>query len=238
MRVAVLEDDMYVRQQVVTLLRRLRPHWHVQEADSLSAITKLLQLGKFDAILADIHLSDGCFFTSNIAVPADCQLVFITGDAAFALKAFESQAVDYLVKPVGIDRILETVERIERKSLVAQNSESAQDRKPRVKYLYDSSIRMCSLEEIAFVRANLKSCEIFLSNGSRGLVQMGINHFQTMAPSDQFWRIHRSYILNIDSEFRAAKDEFGRLNVQIPLLGVTIPVSKANERLFKTATLA
>lgn len=238
MRVAVLEDDVYVRAQIVSIIKRLRPHWVIREVDSLGLLQNLFEREVIDVLFADIHVADGCFFESQLKLPDDCALIVITGDVAFALKAIEDQVVDYLIKPVGIERVLDAIERFERRFIPVKEMIGALDKKPRIKYIHGTGVRVCAIDDVAYVRANLKTCEIFLMDGERGLVQFGINHFETLISSAQFWRIHRSYLLNIDSHFQAKRDELGRMNVEIPSLGVTLPVSKTNERRFRTSVLA
>lgn len=238
MKVAVLEDDPFVLAQVVSLIKRLRPHWIIREAGSIGMLRNLLAYEMVDVLFADIHVADGCFFESSVKIPVDCALIIITGDISFAIKAIEEQVIDYLIKPVGVERLLVAIERFERRSVSSKEIKVALNDKLRIKYEHRSGIRVCVVDDVAYVRANLKTCEIFLMNGDHGLVQFGINHFESLILGTKFWRIHRSYILNIDSEFHAGRDEFGRMYVNIPRLKVTLPVSKVNERRFRVRDLA
>lgn len=237
MQILILENDHHVRQHVAMLIRRIRPHWVVVEAESIADAVLHMELNTINAIFADVHLDDGCFFDDALTLPDRCALVVMTGDETFALRAIQREAIDYLLKPIGLERLLDAVEKVERRCVEKDLIEIRPPAASRVRYVHKSAVRFCALEDIVFVRANLKSCDIVLRDGEVGLVQYGINAFESVLPRPKFLRIHRSYILNIDAPFQVIRDDLGRMFVDMQLLNMRLPVSKPNERKFRNPVL-
>src|SRR5690606_9833047 len=115
------------------------------------------------------------------------RVVFVTAHDHFAVKAFEANAVDYLLKPVHPDRLAETIRRLENASLApaAENAaEAAGTTLETVLTLRDSGVvHRVPVREIAAIRAEGGYTRVYRSGGSPVLVLQAIGKWEAILPS-------------------------------------------------------
>lgn len=111
-RVIVVDDEPLARQAMRQLLRAHPSIELAGEADSVASAAKLVEAARPDAIFLDIEMSDftGFELLRQLATPP--KVIFVTAHAQHAVQAFEFDAVDYLLKPVGPDRLADAVTRL------------------------------------------------------------------------------------------------------------------------------
>lgn len=117
MRIAIFEDEAFAREQLKRTIQRLRPNYQVvHESDSLAdAIQYFSTIPEIDLAFMDIELADGncfdIFSQANVNVP----IIFTTAYSDFALKAFKTDSVDYLLKPIADVDLLMGINKFEQR---------------------------------------------------------------------------------------------------------------------------
>ena len=114
MRIAVIDDEKYSRVELIHQLRTLQPQAEIQEAGNGAQAMKLLENQTFDILFIDIHLGD--MEGTTVAALArrlmpDARIVFATAYSEYAVKAFELQVDDYILKPFDPERIRQVLSR-------------------------------------------------------------------------------------------------------------------------------
>ena len=113
MKALIVEDEPRARRVLENLLRT---HFPDVDIVGLTASVKdtvaWLAENRIDVIFMDVELSDGNCFDIFAAVKVDAQVVMITAYDNYAVKAFEVNSVDYLLKPVDVDELRRAVERV------------------------------------------------------------------------------------------------------------------------------
>jgi two-component system, LytTR family, response regulator len=131
-------------------------------------------------------------------------VIFITGYAEYAVRAFEVDAVDYLCKPfdrerllVSIDRALRYLDRQERagRGLYAEERGQAQRRLSRVTIKEDTEIVFVPVEDILWIEAANKYVVIHTANGQKHIARQTIQSLEDTLDPGQFVRIHRSVLV-------------------------------------------
>lgn len=194
----VIDDEALARQDLIDVLAEFKQVDVVGEADSISgARRKITQLNPH-IIFLDIQLPGESGFDLLEHLPQEIKIIFVTAFDQYAIRAFEVNAQDYLLKPVSRERLAATLERIE------DDGASAVDNVR--KLTPEDNIFLKKNKGYAFIRVSQIICvtawddytEIFLKSGEHLLVHKSMKEWETRLPEQLFCRIHRSSIVNIE----------------------------------------
>ncbi len=157
-----------------------------------------LQNNDVDIIFLDIDmpLLDGLSFLQSLQVVPF--VVITTAHDEYALKGFDLQAIDYLVKPIPFPRFLKSVTRIVGLKQAANNAKSKQTEKAKIFVKVDKKrMQKIYLDEIIVVES-LKDYIRIVTTSAKYIVHRTLSSFTDELPSDKFLRIHRSYTIALD----------------------------------------
>src|SRR5688572_503019 len=117
LHILIVDDDHRACELLRYQLRRAAPEAQVlAELYTASAAKLRLEQNDYDGVFLDVQLPDGNGFDVVPFVHPDAAIIFVTGRNDQALRAFEVNAVDYIVKPVVESRLVRTLRRIQRAS--------------------------------------------------------------------------------------------------------------------------
>lgn len=162
-----------------------------------------------DLLFLDIQMPGRDGFEVLEALEDPPWVVFCTAYDAYALKAFEACALDYLLKPVDPDRLARTLDRIERlrgaetgsgdvAAQLRRLAESLQQPGPRrLQARSGDRIRFVELDEVRYFRAADKYVEAHTYDETV-LLDQSLNRLEGTLPAGRFARIHRSFLVNLD----------------------------------------
>ena len=136
------------------------------------------------------------------------ELIFATGYNDFAIQAFEMSAIDYLLKPIQIEKLEKSIEKL-KKSLLHTNIDKrleALKNNFNADDIYKRAVpgaeglMFVEVENIAFLEADGSYCTIWLNDNSKILVSKKLKYFDDLLKNRaQFYRIHRSSLININA---------------------------------------
>lgn len=172
-----------------------------------------------DLIFCDIHMPglNGLQLVQNM--PYKPMVIFVTAYEHFALQGFELDVLDYLVKPVPLERF----QRACQKAYLAMEMKRAYtiQATPGRKYLFvysDYNLVKISFDQIEYIEGLKDYVKIHLTGGSRPLLsRMSIKSLEQQLPTEQFYRVHRSYIINVDHVTRIRRGRVKTVNSELPL---------------------
>ena len=233
MRVVIVDDEKLAR----SLLREyLTDHADVEVvaecANGLEAVKAVAEL-KPDLIFLDIQMPRLDGFEVLDLVGGDVNVIFVTAYDQYALRAFEVNAVDYLLKPFGPERLAEALRRaretVERKERLPVNAIVSASRPPgakleRVLIRDGAQVHVIPVAKIDYIEAQ-DDYVCFRADGKQFLKQQTLAEVEVQLDSSRFVRIHRSYILNVD---RLAKLDLYAKDSHAAILrdGTRLPVSR------------
>lgn len=190
MRVLVVDDEPLARARMAALLGECAGVEVVGSVgDGESALAALDELQP-DALLLDINMpgTDGVALAQRLAGRARPQVIFCTAYEAHALKAFELGAVDYLLKPVRLDRLRDALQRAQRRLADAPREPAAylrgRLRGEQVRIALDEVI--CLLADEKYVVVQHRRGELLIEDSLRQLEE---------AYPDQLIRLHRNCLV-------------------------------------------
>jgi len=250
LRVLVAEDDVVQRDALVRWIGELQPGWRVvATAGSVDEVTAAIEECAPDLCLVDLHLAGAPSGDWVKSLDARLPIVFVTGDPDFAVHAFDSAAIDYVLKPITLRRLKVALDRaaadprLSRKPMAvgsgsgdAEGGLAAGGGGAGLKWLTMSrgnEVLVVSPREIIFLEADLKYTRVVCSRGE-GLVRTGINELCDRFADDQFVKIHRSVVVNLRYVASVKRGELGHLDVYLKDRSDVLRVSKTFQHVFKS----
>lgn len=203
----IIDDELKSRQTLRQGLMGLRYDVKVTaEADSVRSGIRTIIDFQPDIVFLDIQLSDGTGFDilEHLGEIVDFDLIFVTAYNQFALKAFEYSTVDYLVKPLHPDKLQRAVKKVIQtpKKQIKERLSILMDLKKENSF---NKIGLNTQEGTYFVYLeHIIRCEgqsyyttFFLTDGRKIIVSKTIKEYEILLQNTDFFRIHKSHIVNI-----------------------------------------
>lgn len=196
-RALLVDDNEGDRDQ---LRFRLADHSEVKiigEASSVAAAAILCRDLQPNLIFLDVDMPEGDGFSLLEKLDYAPAIIFVTGFDAFALRAFEVNAFDYLLKPVNPNRLNEALKRVlysERP--VEKGSLKSTDR---VALCGDRNRRVVYVAEISGIKAYRNYNEVYISDRTTACVRDTMTHWESRLPKVLFASPHRSLIVNVQA---------------------------------------
>lgn len=127
------------------------------------------------------------------------KVIFTTAHKEYALEAFELEAVDYLLKPVSLERLIRAVNKISREPIThAKKEEFGVDNKSFLYLKADRKMVKVRFDEIVYIESMKDYVKIYRSAGPPLVVKQSISSLEELLPSNLFVRVHRSFIVAIN----------------------------------------
>jgi len=200
-RALLIDDEPLAR---LELRRLLAAHPQIVvsgEAGTLNDARALLSgPSEYELVFLDIQLRGGTGFDLLDSVRPGAQVVFVTAYDRYALRAFEVNALDYLLKPVSVARLAATLQRLgDARSSSAPAAPEGQrlTLEDRVFVKVDGATRFVPVAAICAVRSAENYTELVLQGGQTLLVLRTLKSWEEALPEDQFVRIHRQALVNL-----------------------------------------
>jgi two-component system response regulator AlgR len=205
LNVLIVDDEPLARQRLRTLLSDCTqtPVIVGGEASNTAEALDLLEQMQFDAVLLDIHMPGGDglalarrlkelpYFQTN--PPA---IVFITAHAEHAVEAFELTATDYLTKPVRLERLQNSLQKIEqfRQSIRRLEPENDSKKTTEILVIQERGItERIPLREVLYLKAELKYISVRTALKTH-ILEGSLNELEVRYPNN-FLRVHRNALV-------------------------------------------
>ena len=196
-KVLAIDDEPLALQQLAAYIKKIPQLELVAECQSALEAKEILNNENIDAIFCDINMPDlnGMDFVKSLAAPP--LIVFTTAYSEYAVEGFKVDAVDYLLKPFGLDDFRRAANRIvERLSTVPKtiNDEPDDDT---IFIKTDYKVIKLSIGDIRYIEGMSEYLKIHLDGQPKPVVTLlSMKKMEEYLPP-YFMRIHRSYIINL-----------------------------------------
>lgn len=213
LKAILVDDEQIARQRFASLIEEYNasiPESKIEiigEAASGTEAIPMIYSQKPDVVFLDIQMPGlNGFEILDLLTFERPQIVFVTAYDEFALKAFEVHAIDYLTKPVRIERLAKTINRLFDIQSIKHQSESIQtlskeretNQLARLTVHDGEKLKVVKLDEIKRIEAEEKLVFIYLQSG-RFKSDFTLDSLETRLNPEQFMRVHRSHIVSIDA---------------------------------------
>ena len=208
--VLIIDDETLSRETIATIVTNYcKTAKVVGEAigikDGLLAIKEL----KPDVILLDIQLEDGSGFELlKLAEPIASFVIFITAYEEYAIKAFKTSALDYLLKPVDIEELKTALSKAEEQKskhtieaqlniLLTNFSQATSPQQQKIVLKTTDQMHILAPNEIVHLESDGNYTKFFLVNKKTILVSKTLKEYEDILDTTHFVRIHQSHIVNM-----------------------------------------
>ena len=156
-----------------------------------------LQKHDIDLMFLDIQMPmlKGTDLLKTLAAPP--KVIFTTAYREFALDGFDFNAIDFLLKPISLDRFLKAVQKVIQQNMHETPDERLSESKRFVYFRAERKMVKIPLEEIEYVESLKDYVKIF-GKGSPLVTRQTITSIHEMLPQEEFIRVHRSFIVAIN----------------------------------------
>ncbi len=229
-KVIIVDDELSARENLSYLIEDFCPE--ITIIDTCCNVEEaLLSIDKNnpDVVFLDIEMPQkNGFQLLKECDNFDFQIVFITAYDQYAIKAFEVSALDYLLKPIDIDRLIETVDKIKNQQVIA----SFQDRMTafsenkqklsKISIPYKSDYVVLNIDDIICIEADRMYSYIHTLDGEKYIASKNLNYYEELFFETQnLKRVHRSWVANLSKV-----DSYSLTSRKIHINDKEIPVSK------------
>ena len=261
----IADDEALLRHHLDKSLAEVWPELEiVSKAKNGTEAMQSIQQLKPDVAFLDIRMPelDGISLAKQLNKLASPPLVvFITAYDEYAVKAFEHNAMDYLLKPINEERLLATCQKIQARlssnqiqsghmpeqpdiaalmSQLQQLSQSAsqQNKQQYLTWLKASvgeDIHLIAVDDVVYFKAEDKYVSIF-KKGQAGsleefILRVSLKELLAQLNPDEFWQIHRSVVVKVSAIDKVKKGLSGQMSAYVS--GDKLPISRASQALFK-----
>lgn len=232
MKALVIDDEELARTRVVHLLKQVPDIEFLGEcSNGKMAIEKINQLNP-DLIFLDINMTDmtGFEMLQKIDISPKPMVIFVTAYDNYALKAFDVDAFDFLLKPFRDERFFKTIDKVRKISrhqidsnfkkrmvemfnFYKQNElKSVKNRKLPIKQ--GNKTILLDANDIIYITASGYYAEIFVAN-KKYVLRESLNNLCEILSPDDFLRVHRSTIVNLHHIKEIVHSEFSEIDVRM-----------------------
>ncbi len=217
MRILIVEDEHLAVEKLKRMILTARPQASiVHRTESVSETVSWLSTHQVDLIFMDIHLSDGSAFQVFEELHVQTPIVFVTAYDKYAIKAFQNNGVDYLLKPINQEDLERTFVKIERiKQLPVPNGDEAQTTSMRElilelsteKVIYQKrffvqsgqKLSTINVQDVAYFFSDQKMTFLRTTAGFDYILDDALDKIESKLDPDNFYRINRKFIISIQA---------------------------------------
>ncbi len=204
MKILILDDEVLARQELAYLIEhsQVLENPEIFQAEDIAGAEKILFRQTIDILFLDISLSEENGFSlaqrlQKLAHPPF--LIFATAYDNYAVKAFETNAADYILKPFEQERIDQSLKKVQNIRQLTQKPEKTVEKKPVELLSLALADRSVVLKVQEIVSANIEDGLLSVSTESHSYqVKKTLNWFKQRVTTGNFLQIHRNTVVNLE----------------------------------------
>jgi two-component system LytT family response regulator len=194
----LVDDERLARKELRSMLAEHEIIEVVGEAETVAQAAELIHAKKPDVLFLDIQLPGETGFDLLEKINPACKIIFVTAFDAYAIRAFEVNALDYLLKPINPARLAHAIERLTTQTVAPASLVRPLEYEDRLFIEVDERSRFLKVSDIVVISAMGDYSQIYSSDGQKSLVLKPLKDWEERLPAKHFTRIHRSTIINVD----------------------------------------
>jgi len=221
-KAVIIDDENSARNTLKSLLRAIdAPLQVIGEGDDVSNAKQIIERTQPDLVFLDIQLKTGTGFdVLQTLSDFSGDIIFVTAYDNYAVKAFQSAAFGYLLKPLQINELKEVVNRFtthysskknmaSRTKILIENFEEGNIKKLVIQNVH--GFRVLSLNEILYLKGEVNYTRFILKTGEKLMTSKTLKEYEKLLTNYGFYRIHQSSLINLRYVKEYIKGEGGEV---------------------------
>ncbi|MCB0677756.1 MAG: response regulator transcription factor [Saprospiraceae bacterium] len=250
MKALIIEDEPLAVDKLIGLLQRYDPNIEVLgPIDTVEeAVEWFAGHAPPDLLFLDIHLADGSSFEIFEQIEVPCPIIFTTAYDQYAIRAFKTKSIDYLLKPVKFEDLEAALEKFkelfaehpqpsisqEMRALASLIQSNLRSYKTRFLVKAGQVIKSISIAEVAYFLFEDRNTLLVTKGNRRYPVKHTLDELEELLDPEQFNRANRQFIIGIDAIHKIHPWFKGRLKLDLsPPQEVDLVVSADKTKAFK-----
>lgn len=222
LRVMLVDDERLARQALRQALMQMEGVEIVAEAESVVTALDAFERTRPHAVFLDIQMprADGFAFMKGLELPP--KVVFVTAHSEHAVRAFEIEAIDYLLKPVRPARLQSAVSRLREACGLNESEQHRYAANDRICLRTPGRTVIATLDRVTALEADGDFTRFFVAGETPLMICQKLGSYERLLPSPPFVRVSRSLMLNVDAFQRSQR--ISRDEEQVWLSGLSAPL--------------
>ncbi len=193
MNCLIVEDDRVSAKLIENYIGKTNFLKHLHTCYDAIDAANYLRKNKVDLIFLDVELPEMSGLDLAETLPKETQVIFISAQANYAVKAFEIAVTDYIQKPISYKRFLDSIQKAKK----VEETQNVMESKDHIFVKTGQHLLKISIDDIRWIEAMSDYVMIFTKD-KKHLVLSSLKSIEEKLPLNKFLRSHRSYIVNVD----------------------------------------
>jgi two-component system LytT family response regulator len=239
-RSVIVDDELKSRESLKILLEDFCENVEVLAlCQNITEAVEAVEKYKPDVVFLDIQMQRETGFDLLTKVKAiTFEVIFTTAYSEYAIKAFKFSAIDYLLKPVDIEELKKSIEKVEKKvngsisgrlEHLIQNLRSSSNESYKLALPTAEGLIFIKTSDILYCEASSNYTYIYITDGKKHLVSRTLKEYEDLLSDHNFFRIHHSYLINVGAIKKYVKGEGGYVVLSND---ISLDVSKRKKEAF------
>jgi two-component system LytT family response regulator len=240
LKAILVDDELNSLQNLQFKIREYCPSIRVvDQTQNPEEAIRMIQQHKPDVIFLDIEMPRMSGFKMLEQIPeVDFEVIFITAYNHYAINAIRISAFDYLVKPVAIEDLQQTVDRLgnfkikktnERAKLLKQNLANPKSQEDHIAIPTNDGLEFIQIKQIIRIESSSNYSKLVLQNGQQLLVTRQLKDFEELLQDYRFYRVHHSHLVNLNFIAKYIRGDGGQISMRN---GDMVDVSRRKKEVF------
>lgn len=198
MNIMIVDDSRLARKELASLLKEQPTYQLVAEAADVQSALTLVNQQKPDLVLLDIDLPDGNGFDLLDQADHIPQVIFTTAYEQHALRAFEVNALDYLLKPITSERLFQALAKYKQQDDLPISTENSNRKAHEHLFIRDGErCHFVKFHEIRLLEVDGNYVKLFFRN-TKAMLNKSMNYVEEKLDPQFFFRANRQQIINLN----------------------------------------
>jgi len=226
LRVLIVDDEELARVGLRLMLKQFDYVEIVAEAKDISTATKAILESKPDVVFLDIEFPGESGFDLLQTIGLSTRVVFVTAFDDYAIRAFDVNACDYLLKPVSKERLVRTLSKLIEKKEPVKPIPNVFKNDDSIYIQLNNSYYFIRVDSIIKISSYDQYTELLTTNGIKGLSNKHLYEWSECLPTKSFIQVHRSTIINLGFIEKIERGTNYSLRVKMKHIEKAIPISR------------
>ncbi|PUV21550.1 MULTISPECIES: LytR/AlgR family response regulator transcription factor [Sphingobacterium] len=191
----VIDDEELAREVVVSHLDKIPEIEILGVYENAFDAIQILKSDKVDLVFSDIRMPDMDGITLLKTLQKPPLFVFVTGDPTYALEGYELNVLDYILKPLSVDRMMKTIDKAQ---LFLEDQKGVKSKRDFLIIKDRSNIIISPYNEVFYIQGDKDYVWIETLEKKYNVWKKLIDMEEKLSTAEQFIRVHKSFIVNLD----------------------------------------
>ncbi len=240
MRAVIIDDEADARKNLSLILEEFCEDVTLTgEASSALEGVKLIQSTNPNVVFLDIEMPNGTGFDLLDCIDSSrINVIFVTAYNEYAVKAFQYSAVDYLLKPIDIELLKQSISKIRTNSEEERGFQKNQlqammnvyeNNHQKIAIPTIHGFDFVQINDIIRIEADRSYVKLILAGEKKMTVSRNLKDFENVLPQSIFFRTHKSHLINVNRILKYLKSDGGKVEMED---GYLVDVSRSKREKF------